>query len=268
MLMRFIKNSFLFLSLFSTLIIFLGCGNSRGVNSSSSDIVAFVNKEPVFASEVNKSIAIKARQDPFFKVTSETEKEQLDVIIDKKLIIQEAINRGLARDEKFVNAIKAFWEQTLVRDFIDYKKRQSAEYLYVTEEEINNYYDHLRQRVMFRVFKSRDKFALDKWLEKFEKTKVMDTLAWEFIGPVTYQEVMSDVLREAFDLAVGQVKIFEEDSLCYLVTVDSREDIQVQPLETLRKGIEQDILAMKERQMLDNWLKSQRKQASVKVLKR
>ncbi len=261
------KKSFFLVVIFSILITFPGCGNPPEANSSGSDVVAFVNKEPVFASEVNKSIAIKAQQDPLIKVTPEAQREQLDVIIDKKLIIQEAIHRGLTREEKFVNTIKTFWEQTLVRDFIDYKKREFAQYLYVAEDEIKNYYDHLRQRVMFRVFKSRDKTAVHQWLEKFEKTKIMDTLDWESIGPVTYRDVMSDVLREAFDIAAGEVKIIEEGSLYYLVTVDSREDISLQPLETLRPAIEQDILAVKERQMLDNWIKDQRKQANIKMLK-
>ena len=130
-----------FLALFLYLTALTGCGNSGQRNPADSGIAAFVNKEPIFVSEINKNIAIKVRQDPLFKVTSEAQEEQLDMLIDKKLIIQEAIDRGLAREEKFVNSIKNFWEQTLVRDFIDYKKREFAQNLYVTATEISDYYD-------------------------------------------------------------------------------------------------------------------------------
>ncbi len=251
---------------FFLLIILSGCGDSLQSKTTDSRIVAYVNKEPVFASEVDRAIAIKARQDPLFKVTPESKKEQLDTIIDKKLIIQEAVKSGLTRDEKFVNTIKTFWEQTLVREFVDYKRKDFIPYLFVTENEVKNYYARLGRRVSFRVWKDADKAAIEKIYGQIRGGAVEGLPAAESVGPVSYSEISADVLREAFDAALGEAKVLNKDGLYYLIVVDSRNDTPLPPLETLRQEIGQEILAKKEQELLDDWLIKQRQQAGVKMV--
>ena len=247
------------------LIAFVGCDN-RKPGISDGKVVAYVNKEPVFAAEVDRGIAIKARHDPLFKVTPKAKKEQLDTTIDKKLFIQEAVKAGLTRDEKFVNTIKTFWEQTLVRDFIDYKRKDFASYLFVTEDEIKNYYAHLGRRVNFRVWKDADKAVIEKIYEQIKAGVAEGLPAAESVGPVSYSEISSDVLREVFDDAPGEAKVFNKAGLYYLIVVDSRNDTSLPPLETLRQEITQEILSVKEQQMLDDWLAKQRQQAGIKMV--
>jgi hypothetical protein len=122
------------------LVFLTGCGSKE---AGKKEIVAYVNREPVLASELNRAIALKVRQDPAFRVTPEARAEMLDIIINRKLIIQKAMEAGLARQDKFVNTIKSFWEQTLVRDFIEYKQKAFGDYTFATEGEIKSYYDNL-----------------------------------------------------------------------------------------------------------------------------
>ena len=263
-----LRNSIcLFLTIISVGTI-SGCGNSKPQSSTANkEIVAYVNREPITASEINKTIALKTRQDPLYKVTPETRREYLDMTIDKKLMIQEAIKLGLSNDEKFVSSIKAYWEQTLVRDFIEHMKKESAGSLYATEAEIKNYYNRLGKRVTFKVLKSTDKSFLEKTAKQIRKEGVSESLlAWEMIGPISYSDVLSDVLEDAFDLPIGDTKIIQHGSLYYLVSVENREEVILQPLENLRSVIGQDILAMKEQKLLDDWLNKKRKQAKIKLL--
>lgn len=126
---------------FCSTVFLPGCGKRDTFDKK--DVIAYVNKEPILESELKRDIALRVRQDPMFKVTPETESEMLDNIINRKLLCQNAMEKGMAREPKFVNTIKSFWEQTLIRDFIDYKQKEFAEYTFVTEDEIKNYYDNL-----------------------------------------------------------------------------------------------------------------------------
>jgi len=258
------KKYFPFVALL--LCIFLSaCGRSSSVHEK--DVVAYVNKEPIFASELKKDMALRASLNPLFKATPEAEYGQLDMIIDKKLIIQEAMDKGLARRDKFVNTIKTFWEQTLIRDFIDYKKREFSDFLFVTDEEVKKYYDSLAQRVTFKVLKSKDKNYIDDVYGKLTENKNLQS-AWQTIGPISYEDITSDALLEVFNAPVGEVKKIEEAPDYYLVVVSNREKATIMPLDTLRPEIEKRVVAMKERRLFEDWLKKQRDKASIKILKR
>ncbi len=265
--MKLLRSSTL---LFVGILLFIaalsGCGNPPSA-AKNQNIIATVNKEPILASELKQDLAIRTRQAPLAKVTPQMEAEQLNLIIDRKLIIQEAIHRGLARDEKFVNTIKTFWEQTLVREFLDHKKQEFAGQLSVTDQEIQQYYSNLGRRVTFMVLKSLDKAYIDGVYSQWKQLRQIDPSVWQIVGPVGYSEIDSDVLRQAFDAPVNEVKPAADAPNYYLVMVKDRQDVAPQPLEVLRPAIERDLVAMKEQRLLDEWLKTQRAQADIKVLR-
>src|SRR3989338_287930 len=135
----------------SLFLLLSGCGKNH--STADKEIIAYVNKEPVFAYELRRDIALRAKYDPGFKVTPDTESDQLDVIINRKLIIQAAMEKGLAREDRFVNTIRTFWEQVLIRDFIDYKKKDLQEFLFATDDDIKRYYDRMSEKVTFKLVK-------------------------------------------------------------------------------------------------------------------
>jgi len=246
-------------------MILLSSCDSKENAVSKKDVVAYVNSEPIFAFELKRTMALRARQDPLFKLTPESEQEQLDVIIDRKLMIQEAVDLGMAREEKFVNTIRTFWEQTLIRDFIDEKKEEFADYLFATDDEINEYYRHLGERVTFKVFKSQDSKRIDETLANFQNHPDVAQPDWQTIGPVGYGDIDSAIIREVFDLPVGKIKKVEEAPYFYLVGVVSREGVSLKPLETLRPTIEKQVIALKEKRLFESWLKSKRTAADIKI---
>ena len=163
----------------SVCLILPGCGRSKPVDKS---VIAYVNNEPIYAADLNRELALKARQNPIFKITPETEAAQLENIVNRKLVVQKAMEKGLAREDRFVNTIKTYWEQTLIRDFIEYKQREFKNYVFATEEEIKNYYDNmpnketlgtldkLRPEIAKRIAEEKENKLFEDWLKK-EKTK-------------------------------------------------------------------------------------------------
>jgi hypothetical protein len=250
---------FLTIACISSLLFLSGCGGSP----KDKGIAAYVNKEPIYASELDREIALKVKQDPSFRVTKEAMRDQLDLMINKKLIIQESMAAGLAREDRFVNTIKGFWEQTLIRDFIDYKNREFKDYLFATEDEIKKYYAKMAKRMTFKVLKSEDKEYIRIAHENFLKDPA-ESAAWETIGPVVYED-SSAMLADSFELKEGSAKRFDDEPYFYIVKVEKIEPVTLEPLEVLRPEIEERIIADKERSLFDKWLKEKRKKSRIKI---
>ncbi|MEW6601702.1 MAG: SurA N-terminal domain-containing protein [Nitrospirota bacterium] len=119
-----------------------GCTKEKNIDAG---IVARVNKEPIRLEDFQREMALRSKQDPSYKITPEAIDEQIDTIIDRRLMVQEAMKMGLTSNKEFVRTIQTFWEQTLIRELIEAKNREWEKRLFVSENEINDYYEKLRQ---------------------------------------------------------------------------------------------------------------------------
>jgi parvulin-like peptidyl-prolyl isomerase len=247
-------------------LVISGCGPCP--LSKKEKVVAYVNKEPIFASELKRHLAIKSRLDPDFKITPQVERDQLDALIEQKLIIQEAIDRGVADNESFINSIKAFWEQTLIREFMDYKKREYEKYLYATTEEIEQYYSLAGQRMTFSVLSSQDERYIKKISNQIRSNTLKEPPAWETIGPISYEAITSEPLKKAFTLPVGEIAVMERAPNYYLIKVENRESINLPPLREIRGDIEKRILTLKEQQLFNEWLQKKKEKTAIKIMKK
>ena len=261
--LRYQKIMRLSLAIFAMLVVLYGCGRSGA--GGSKEVIAKVNNDAIYRSDLKKEIAVRAGRDPLFRVTPETKREQLEAIINRKLIVQAAMDKDLARREQFVDTIKSFWEQTLIREFINYKKEEFQKYLFVAKSDITTYYNNLSMLVTFKVFKSTDKEKADKAYDKYLRDK--DTSEWQTVGPLSYENVLSQVLLEAFEMDEGQVGGFEELPDYYLVLVVSKEKMNIEPLKEIQPEIEKRILQMKEKVLFDDWLKERRKRSKIDINK-
>lgn len=256
------KQIFILLSL----IIFLsGCGEQQ---VDKKDIIAYVNKEPILGSELDKELEIRSKQDPAFKFTPEAQADQLDMIIDRKLMTQDAVKKGLAREDKFVSTIKTFWEQTLIRDFIELKKEEFKKNIVITDDDINKYYANLSERVTFKAIKSRSKQYVEDAKTEFERNKESTMLPWQTIGPVGYEELSPGILMDLFDLPAGDVKMVDMEPNFFLIYMAARDKRAVEPLAILRSDIEKRVRDIKEARMFEDWMRSERKKANIKLIGR
>jgi len=243
-----------------TAVIFSGCS---GDPSRGKDVVAYVNKDAIYKNDLRRDIALRARIDPSFKLTPESESDQLDAMIDRKIIIQYAMEKGLAREEHFVETIRSIWEHTLIRDFIEYKKKELRDYLFATDEDIKNYYEKMHYRVTFKVFKSRDKRAAEAAYERYIKDK--DDSGWQTIGPIAYYQIEPMVLLDAFSMEEGSAGLFSDEPNYYVIAVSMKEKADVEPLEKLKPEIEKAVIAVKEKRMFEDWLKERKKKTKIVI---
>lgn len=246
------------------LLFLSGCARKDAADKKD-DIVAYVNKEPVFESDLQRDIDLRAKQDPSFKLTPESKAEQLDIIIDKKIITQDAMRRGLARQDKFVNTIKSFWEQTLIRDFIELKKEEFGKDLIVTEDDVDAYYAKLLDRVTFKALKSKDKKYIQDAKAEFERNKDSAIIPWQVIGPAGYDELAPGALMDAFDMPVGEARVFEIGPDYFLIYMAARDKRSMEPIEDIRPELEERVRELKERLMFEEWLVKEREKSDIKL---
>ena len=158
--------------------VFISCGGQR----QHKDAVATVNGAAVPLQEFQKELAIYASRNPDFKLNAESVEEHLNMFIDKQLMIQEATKMGLAEDERFLETIKRFWEQTLIRELIDAKSREWRGRLFVTEDEILGYYQEMkpgltpkpllkdvRDEIRSSILEQKKQKAMEEWLKEARK---------------------------------------------------------------------------------------------------
>ncbi len=158
--------------------LFAFVGGCSGANDQE-EVIATVNGESVYLKDLRREISIRVRQNPSLELDRETLLDMADTLIKRQIMIQEAREKKMAEDPGFVDTIKHFWEQTLIRDFIEYKNEQFGRYVFVTDREAQDYYDELkragadlpppdeaRQKIRELVEQRKLALQLETWLER------------------------------------------------------------------------------------------------------
>ncbi len=257
------KNFFSAVCLFFIGGIFLtGCGKSEP-SVSAKDAIATVNGTRVPVSDLKKEMELRVRQDPSFKITSKAVEEQIAVMVNRRLLIEEAISRKLTEQDGFKTAIRLYWEQTLIRLLLDSLSKDFGRNISVTEDEIKDYYSKLDRKMSFEIIRSKDQSVVDKAEEMAQKG---EPLRWdETVKPLTYDQVNSEILAHAFDLKAGDFKVYDEDNVFYLVHVLTRETASAPAMDSIRDKIQARIVQRKQGLAFEQWLKEKKKKADIKV---
>ncbi len=112
----------------------------------------------------------------------------LENVITRKLLLQEAQEQGLDKEEAFLKSVQDFWEQSLLRLAIDRKLKEISDSLRVNENEINAVYmkwrqknpeatkplDDLRDAIKLNLLKKKEQSAINRWAEELRSNSVIE----------------------------------------------------------------------------------------------
>jgi hypothetical protein len=177
--------------------------------------------------------------------------------------IQEAVKKGITKDERFVETIKTFWEQTLIRELLNAKNKEWAERLYVREDEIRKEYERMLYRPRLSFVKAETKKAADEIAITMQSGK--HPVGEETIGPLFYDDVKNSPFANAFDMKRDEVKVFAADGKFIVIQVTEMEAIQMPPLKEVHDRIQESILTQKRQKELSTWLETVRKSAKIDI---
>ncbi len=257
------KTPFLLALPFCAALLLPSCGKEP----LKQENVATVNGSSVPLNEFRKEASLYAEMYPEAAAgpdSDEAAERVLENMILKKLMIQEASKMGLSEDEQFLDTIKMFWEQTLIKRLVDAKASEWSEKLVVSDEEAVAHYTRMRQKVTLLVVEARGEEEAKGMAERLaagERPKEADQL-----GPLLIENItLSNPLCAAFDLSTGSTGVFKAEDGYLAVKVLKKESMVAPPFSTISAEIKSALLERKKEQTLNDWLAGVRKSASVEI---
>jgi len=158
---------------------FSACGNQQEENGK---VLAKINDFQLTLKEFKTQLASNLEFEKDFKLTREAKEEFLDSLIQKELLIQEALKLKLERKKKFIEAIERYWEATLIKNLMELKGKEISATTYVSEEEIQARYDKMkksnpdlspladmRKQILNKIKREKKTRNLAKWIEDLRK---------------------------------------------------------------------------------------------------
>jgi len=235
-----------------------GCGKD---SFKDETVLAVVNGELIYLKDLNRIISVKLKRNPMFVVTPQSIEDHIDILIDNKIMIQEARKEGLDKREHFLNTIKTFWEQTLVRDLIEHKTSEIKKGISFSEKDTMNYYNNLKHEKTFRAIKSIEKIKITDAVKKDP-----NDINWEeTLGPIRYNEISSDFLREVFNLKEGETGIFKDGSVYYLFYCSNDKILTLSPFEDMKEAVKTDMIEKDKNKVFKEWVRKAKAAADVRV---
>ena len=221
--------------------------------------VASVNGAPIYMREFMKEVKMTSRREPGVKLTEERLEEILHTMVDKKLLIDEAVKAGLSQDEHFLESIKSFWEQTLIRELIDKKNREWADKLIVTDDEVRQRHLLMQNKITLRVIKTHDMKGAEAALSELAVRGVL-------MGPFFIEDIRpKDPLFAAFGMEVGEKGSGGSGDDFYAYEVVKKEPSGAPVLEGVYEALRTSLLEEKKERVLEDWLEARKKAAAIKV---
>jgi hypothetical protein len=240
------------------LLALLACGNSKAEKEKA---VATVNGAQITKTEIQQAISGYGKSN---RVTSNAVDDQLHLLIENKLLIQEAIKMGLPENKKFAETIKTFWEQTIIRNLIEAKTAEWSDKTFATDREVADEYERMKCRPRIRAIRgARTKQEADEIVRQMQNGKPIP--GEENIGPLFYEDVKGSPLANAFDMKKGQIGVFPADEEYIVIGVTGRGSIPLPPLKQMGEQIRQSILVQKKEKALVEWIAAVKKAASIQI---
>ncbi|MFZ3072044.1 MAG: hypothetical protein WA162_02230 [Thermodesulfobacteriota bacterium] len=242
-----------------TAIALCGCGGKNRDEKVSS-----VNGAPILKKELETELTLVSIRDPGARITGRFVKERLDMLIEKNLLIQEAMKTGLSEDKEFAETVKAFWEQTLIRELIRRKSAELEKTIFVTDDEIRNEFE-MEQKDMpvitfARAAEKNEAEVLIKDIASGKKTSAFETL-----GPLGYDEYSDGVFKDAFTMRSNDAKIVEYDGEYIVFSIVKKVKPAPSDFKASYAGIKSMLLEKKKKKTIEDWIKKLRDSSDIEI---
>ena len=114
--------------------------------------------------------------------THESKREFLNMLIRRKLVLQDAQARGLDKDKEFLKSIERFWEQSLLKRVMDKKSQEITGSASVPDSVVEAIYNKLKSegkadkphdqmcsQIKWSLAQLQESQAINKWLVSLYK---------------------------------------------------------------------------------------------------
>ena len=110
----------------------------------------------------------------------------MEILINRKIILQEAERLGLDKEPDFLRNIERFWEQALLKSTLDRKGREISGRVRITDNAIEEEYNRLKadgkaekplqdmySQIKWDLMRAKESQLLDEWLRSLRGRAVI-----------------------------------------------------------------------------------------------
>jgi len=257
------KNLLLSLLLVSSTLTLTACKPAPPEQAT----VAMVNGAPISVDEFKREAARASERYPELTALSGSREALgmvLDSMITRKLMVQEAAKRGLSEEREFLDTIKMFWEQTLIKKLIDTRSKELSKGLSISDEETDRYHRRMSARLTLLVVTNQNE------QEARRISSIMDGGARPEgarpVGPVMIEDLdPADPLCALFDAPGEKTAVIKGEDGYLSVMVLKREAVQTPPFSEIEAKIRQTLLEKKRQRAFDKWLEEVKEAAAISI---
>jgi len=240
---------------------------SCGPKPAKQEHIAVVNGAPIGVDEFAREASMASDRYPEIAADPGSE-EALSIVLDsmilKKLMIQEAAKMGLSEDKEFLNTIKMYWEQTLIKKLIDTRNEEFAKTLSVSDEEAEAYYRRMGGKLTLLAIKAGSEEEAGHIAAGMGKGTRPEGA--EVLGPLLIENLdAADPLASVFDMAEGDTTVIREEDGYLAVRILRRDTVQTPPFAALSAEIREALLERKKEQAFNDWLEDVKEAATIDI---
>jgi hypothetical protein len=213
-----------------------------------------------------------------------TRRDALEAVVQKRLLLREALNRGIDQTPLYKNMIKSYTRDMVFGVFV---QKVLAPSVKVSDEDLRAYYrDHAKEYVSEPRVKARSLLfgRKEDAVAAIAKLKKGADFAWVKANApgqaagnkneeppfpdsaVTLSSLAGDVQRALEGAASDDARLYEGPTgLYYVLYVEEMVPPQQQPFEQVREAIRPNVFYAKLNQSVDEWTKKLRESADITV---
>lgn len=251
-----------------------GCGRGGGDTKAQGPAVLKINDKSFTAADVEKDIAQEVRRSPRelgpFLATKDGQKQFLDRIVRRELLLQEAEKRKIGDQPQIVDQVTALRRELMIRTLL---QEEIGAKIKVEDKEVQDYYtahpeefsgDKVRARHILVQTEDEAKQVLDRLgknepFEELAKTLSKDTSTAAKGGDLGFfsrDQMVQDFAKAAFALKPGEVSGVVKSPFGYhVIQVLDRQKGQPLTFEQVKAQLQRRLLDESQNQRFTQWIK-------------
>jgi hypothetical protein len=241
-----------YLALLFSMLIVASCGADSPSKKAPTWVVR-CGSVSISPGEFQAFLQQQTRRNLNLQLTPERERELLERLVEKRLLLLEAEKLKLDQDPEFIQDLREMREQALMKRLLTKKGAELEKQATVTDEEIKRIYEQMGQEVRFRYLPVTEPQQAPKLLQEWSAGKCEGAVESGLVNQVRLADSWKKCLQ---GLQVKKPALVTMEGQPFLVELLARKEVPPPPLEKVRGEIAGELLERKKAALMQTWIRS------------
>lgn len=228
-------------------------------SQSDPDVLAQAGDIQITRQMLDRELAQLQAIDPGLRITRDVRQRQLETLIEKILLIQEAKRLNLDTQPNFIETIQRHWEKTLITNLIQHATDGMKGDIAVTEEELQILYQ-------LKLFRVHGRIAVFFSSQSYEDVlKKLPSAEWMDYFDINSARLPLEVKQRAMAAGPGSEPFkVEAEKKFYFVQVLEKTSNDIPGFDELREALTAECRQQKLDDAIQHWMQQLKNRTPVK----